>query len=201
MEKKDLLIDLYSDDRVKVYNALMAKKNWILDQYYLAIDFSPTINDNKKTYPQLYAIIDEGIYFKKCHSDNMNYQKYFDNLSSIDLVKKQNIVLEKSKFYLGLDFKKIDDNVYKLLFPNFYFKGSSKEFLGIDDPFLKAFSSLLIGNNDEATIILSNDQLLNGILPLKIANEIIIKKELLTKEEYETILEISNKTGLKILEM
>ncbi len=114
---------LFSEDDNEVYQALILKKDWILHSFYLicSLDSKNDIED----------ILQGRIKFKKLminpylYDDNQeltlkNSNLFNDKYRVLYLNETKPIIDGKREFILKLDFNKLMDNEYKLLFANFY---------------------------------------------------------------------------------
>ncbi len=196
--RKEILnfINLFSDDKKVLYNALIEKKDLILDKYYIELDFKALIKDNKKIYPKIFAILDGGIYFDDCFLDNEKDNMLVSLTSHLNLYKKEAIPFKKGCFYVGLNFNKINDKVYKELFPNIYPKIFEDELIDFNDELMNAYAKLMIGYNNEYILLLPKNVLFNNVYPLDIAYDIIYRRQDLNKKQVDAIKEIAQKKNL-----
>ena len=201
--KKEIenFINLFSNDRKVLYSALIEKKDWILDKYYIDLDFTPTIENGLEIYPSVFALLDGGVYLSPCISEDPNINNLVSLTSYLNLFDKKHIPFKKGHFFVGLDFRKIDDKVYKELFPNFYYKFNEGEFIKTEDELINAYASFMIGKKGEYVLLLPKDRLLNNVYPLEIAFEVIYKKENLSASQIEALKEFASRMHITLKEV
>lgn len=201
--RKEILnfINLFSNDKKVLYSALVEKKDLILRNYYIELDFKSENIDGREVYPKIFALLDGGVYFTPCKLENEKEDMLVSLTSYLDLFDKEHIPFNKGCFYVGLSFKRIDDKVYKELFPNIYPKFNEGEFKRTDDDLINAYSNFMIGGNGEYVLLLPRDVLLNNVYPLEIAFEILYKKDSITKSQFEALEEFSSRMGIKLNEV
>ena len=175
--KKEILnfINLFSNDKKVIYSALVEKKDWILRNYYIELDFKSENVDGREIYPKIFAILDGGVYFTPCKLEDEKEDMLVSLTSYLDLFEKEYIPFNKGCFYVGLSFKRIDDKVYKELFPNIYPKFNEGEFKRTDDNLINCAKRKL--KNKNLDYIIAND----------------VKTALNTNQNEVTIIEKSGK--------
>lgn len=179
---------LFSENQRDIYLGLIEKKDWInrklilngcLD-YYLdeknrrrffflenlfdnVVAFHPVTYQNKSlTEPKEISINEQLAVFKKATFK-----------TKIDLTNG-------APFYVEYDFNLLDAPGYKTLFANFYFNHDEKDLdinLEPEDLDPKDLIKLcIIGSEDECSIVLTDDNLINGVYFLPIVSKIYIAR-------------------------
>ena len=119
------LIDLYSpDDEVRL-EALLAKKEWILDRFYVPYSILPTSEDG---YSDLYALKNQALAFHKINLPNITNKSTANMIerfnSRFKLLKLYENLPErphKHIFYAKVNFRRLDKDEYKVLVPYFFY--------------------------------------------------------------------------------
>lgn len=205
--------NLYSEDNQVCYKAILEKKDWLFQTLYIPIHFKETIEDGKSLYLELYGLLDSSFEFSK-----LEYSK--DIFGSLDLEKVLKITsnfnekfrflklinkipssFEEDTFYVEVNMPKMEDKVYKELVANFY-PCLSKEELELtfnENDDLELLKLAMIGDINEWVLILSVDALINNRYYLPLCEMIHYNKKL-TKEQKESIFEISEKIEVGVEE-
>lgn len=157
--------DLYSDDDNVVYQALLEKKDWILQDLYMPGDLTITVSeDGSKHFKMLEDLVNDSILldsypfmdniYKGMNEGfkNLRYKVFFKN------IKKNRTNL----FWVKYDFASITKSNYQRLVANYYPRLKEEELeIGTSDfaSLLDAMKVLMIGDEDESIIILHTDDL------------------------------------------
>lgn len=102
------LRNLFCDDDSVVYKALLEKKDWINNSFYIVGSFQ----DNK----DIEDIFEQRIRFRKLYLEHTKYEAFrvlylFDNFPE---------TLSDDEFIIKYDFKRLTEQEFKILFANFY---------------------------------------------------------------------------------
>lgn len=194
-------INLFSNDNNTIYKAILEKKDWILDEYYIELDFVPSKVDGLDVYPKVFALLDGGVYMNPCILEDDKENMLVSINSYLDLFAKDHIPFKKGHFYVGLNFKRIEDNVYKELCANFYPKFDEGEFDKTDDELINAFAKFMYGKNGEYVLLLSNSLLMRQVYPLEIAFEVVYKKDTLTSYQVEALNDFATRMHISLREV
>lgn len=171
--------NLFSSDDQVVFNALQEKKDWINQNFYIvcSLDTNQDIED----------IIEQRIRFRSlyvnpelCLKDD--YKKVNEDFSTFKvLYLYDNIPYceEESEFVIRLDFTRLTDREYKMLFANFY-PCLDKRFILEDEEdeilsLLKKGMDKSLGDN---VIIMANRDLINSCFKCNVVDQIIVNKNL-----------------------
>ena len=185
------LINLFSDDNQVMYRALLEKKDWILSKFYIIAtlendcDFEDIIEGRirfKKVLIDPNIFTDKELY-KECDSLFLNQYRCLYLYNQIPDVESD------EDFIICFDFNYVDNESYKILFPNFYpcfYRDYLIKSTGIKEAdILKGAMDKALGDN---VIILSNDNLDNSTFKCNVVSEIIVPNTL--KSGYKTALSL-----------
>lgn len=197
------LIDLFSDDDDVRLRALLAKKDWVLDRFYLPFTFIS--NSKEGMYSDLEALMKQALAFHKLSQPRL---ANVEQLSLIKTFNKQYSYLklyetlptrsDKNTFYVEVDFRELDKDDYKTLLPSFFYC-LKKNYLKLKhSEIISLYLNAMIGNEDEAVLIVKDHKLEKNILKIDGMTKIYIYDDISEKEN--AILEkIAKYTGLKVV--
>lgn len=200
---------LFSDNRKEIYQALYEKKDWINRKLILngCLDYYLD-EQGKKRFFFLENLFDNVVAFNPVHYENNRLQDWNiirinEDLQAFKRAKfKTKIDLTSgAPFFVEYDFNKLDELGYKTLFANFYFNHPEAD-LCIDlesDPMeaIDLIKICLIGREDECSIILTDDNLLNGVYYLPIVSKIYIAKAI-EDELFKTLEEYCKRNNVEM---
>lgn len=179
---------LFSENQREIYEGLLEKKDWINRKLILNGCLDYYIDDeNRKRFFFLENLFDNVVAFQPVTYDNkdLNEPKVISINEQLATFKravfKQTInLLDGAPFYVEYDFNKLDALGYKTLVANFYFNHKESDLeinLEPEDLDPKDLVKLcLIGNENECSIILTDDNLINGVYYLPIVSKIYIAR-------------------------
>ncbi|HBD06469.1 MAG TPA: hypothetical protein DCY93_03560 [Firmicutes bacterium] len=121
----DNLMDLYSADEDVRLEALLAKKEWILDRFYVPYSL---ISTGEEEYSDLLALKNKALPFHKITLKGVT-TKYLVNIVETfnrrfrRLRMYENLPSRSQRhiFYVQVDFRKLDKDDYKVLVPLFFY--------------------------------------------------------------------------------
>lgn len=206
---------LYSLDRQICYKAVLEKKDWMFRKLYIPITFiCEEDKDNKKIYPELYALLDSSFYFKNLGYSselfkNIDFLKAMEIINEfnkdyayLNLLEKLDYEFDKDCFYCEINTYKMEDKVYKELFANFYPTTSNVDDLELhyekDD--LMELIKLPMYQKEGFVLILHKSNLLNNRYYLPIISSLHYSKSRLNEEKIKTIKEIGKKLDVEVIE-
>ena len=181
---------LFSENQREIYLGLLEKKDWINTKLILNGCLDYYIDDNeRRRFFFLENLFDNVVTFQPIKYENPNLSEIKNITINEQLMPfkrakfKRNInLLDDVPFYVEYDFNKLDLPGYKALFANFYYNHKEED-LNIDlskedlDP-IDLIKIAMIGNEDECSLILTDDNLINGVYFLPIVSKIYIAKPL-----------------------
>lgn len=201
---------LYSLDNNICYQALIEKKDWIFRKLFVFISFDKKIEVGNDTYPELFALMDSSLIFKKLDYQkeifgDLNLQfclslinKFNEDYRFINLYDHIDKTMEDG-FFVELNPNIMDEKAYKELVANFYPKMSKEELeLKYTEEMLEILKLAMVGNRGFC-LILSKESLLNDRYYLPIFKKIYFSKYL-NLDQKEAIKEISNNLGVDFYE-
>lgn len=186
---KQNFLDLYAENEELVRMAIKEKKDLILNKFVTLISFSYREVDNKKIYDELYALMDSAFIFSYDEKEQFVYKKFL----SIDKIKPLSHL-----FYVELDFRKMDHNMYCDLLANFYPCLSIEDINSIEDSFLHDLATLMLGDNGEYVLILDESKSFKGRVYLPYICKLIGYKDYLNKDEIDMIMDIRDHLNINI---
>lgn len=191
---------LFSENQQEIYLGLLEKKDWINRKLILSGCLDYYIDDNnRKRFFFLENLFDNVVAFHPVSYKNskLNEPKEISINEQVSIFKravfKTKIDLtDGAAFYVEYDFNKLDTLGYKTLFANFYFNHKEEDLnidLSPEDLDAKDLIKIcLIGNEDECTIILTDENLLDGVYYLPIVSKIYLARPI----EEDLFKELSN---------
>jgi hypothetical protein len=203
---------LFSLDKQVVYRALLDKKDWLFQPFLVELDFHQEILNDKVVYPCLFSLLDGSLEFNKLNISKDLFDE--ENISKINVIEGKfnanyrllylylhvNKNYQEGHFYAQMDFNKIDNHIYKELFPNLFHCFASRDELDLFYNENNEVDVLKYGmynlNNDAHVLILDKSKLLGNKCYLPYYSKIIYVNHKLTKEQIEALQEISS--SLKI---
>ncbi len=163
---------LFSSDDQEVYKAILEKKDWILKPLYLPGDLSISKDkEGKNHFFGLEALFDDVLLFNSLNDERVNsyrYVKFKTNMNGNT----------HPHFYIEYDFNKIDQKGYQALVANFYPCLSKKDLeIKRDSSDIKELLKLfMIGEENEAVIILEDKNLINNAFFAPVIKRVIVSK-------------------------
>lgn len=197
------LIDLFSDNDDVRLRALLAKKDWVLNRFYLPFTFVSCPKEGD--YTDLESLMKQALVFHKLS------QPRLANIEQISLIKafnKQYSYLKlyeslptrpnENTFFIEVDFRKLDKDDYKTLLPAFFYCLNKNYFKLNHNERIGAFLSAMIGTEDEAVLIVKDCKLEKNILRIDGMTKIYIYDDI-TEKENAILEKIAKYTGLKVV--
>lgn len=191
---------LFSENDQEVYKAVLEKKDWILVPLFLPGDLTMEKDEGGNNhFFALEALFNDVLLFKKLDDErlkNFRYIKFKKNLSGNN----------HPHFYIEYDFNKIDQKGYQTVVANFYHCLNKKELeIQKESSDVKELLKLfMIGEENEAVIVLDESNLLNNAFFAPIMKRIIVSdmaphevKEVLIKLATEKDVEYVEKSFIK----
>ena len=172
---------LYSEDDKVVYQAVLEKRNWILKEFFIVC----SLVDNR----DIEDILDGNLRFRKLYvnpnlfnGDNEKCKLVNDAFNSqlkVLYLWEKIPFCEEDEFIVKLDFKKLDDLMYKRLFANFFPCFKTKEIPIPQSEEIDQIIPVAMENSlGDAVIVLDDDQLIDNCLNVRVISEIIVPSSL-----------------------
>lgn len=173
-EKIKNFIDLFNEDDRIVYQALVAKKDWLFVPLFLKGNLEITKEGPKAGhYRQLECLYDDVLPFEQirlgddCNLTSSKQQIVEDSLSTFSILKLSS---ERPSgavpFYAEYDFTKLDDVAYHALVANVYPCFPHKELeideSKLDNSLIEQMKCAMIGKEKDFVIILDSNTLIDG---------------------------------------
>ncbi|MDD6302231.1 MAG: hypothetical protein PUA56_02830 [Bacillales bacterium] len=197
---------LYSNDDRVTYQAILEKKDWMFRPLFFMMTFEGIEVEGKIIYPDLFALMDKAIHFKKAEfhqslfEDNLN--KKDDIINGFNKSYRlryafENIVniSKKAAFFVEMDFSKIDKKSYNELVANFYPCISEVKDLDLfynENSPIDLIKFAMYGENNSWVFILDINALINDRYYMNFMKKIWYNPSLLDDEMIETLKEISS---------
>lgn len=192
----DNLINLCSDDDELRLEALLSKKEWILDKFYVPYSLNPATEGE---YCDLHALKNLALPFHKLVEHGIQNAKNVELIETFNKkfrwVRLYQCLPERTKkhiFYAEVDFRKLDKADYKVLLPYFFYALTPKVLKEISFPKKKqrVLAMAIQGEEDEVIQIIEKRHLDKNILKVDCITKIYAYDDL-NKEELGSIKEIS----------
>lgn len=173
------LRELFSDDDQVVFNALKEKKDWINQSFYIVCSL--------QTNQDIEDIMDRKIRFRSLYVNpalcsKEEYEKTNEDFSTFKVLYLYNEIPyceDEGEFVLKLDFSRLTDREYRMLFANFYPCLDSQYILEDEDDeilsLLKKGMDKLMGDN---VIIMANMDLVDSCFNCDVFSQLIVNKNL-----------------------
>ena len=174
------LRNLFSEDDQIVFNALKEKKDWINHYFYIVC----SLKDNQ----DIEDIIEQRIRFRSLYvnpeycvdEDNQKVNEDFSTFKVLYLYNDIPTYLEEDEFIVRLNFNKLTDRDYRMLFANFYPCLDKNEILVKEEDeiisLLKKGMDLYLGDN---VIIMANYDLVNSCFSCNVVDQILVNDKLI----------------------
>lgn len=186
---------LFSEDDKEVYKAVLEKKDWVLVPLFLPGDLSITHDEKgQKHFKGIEALFDDVIPFEKLDDDKLDGFRFVKFKKSIKGDKHPH-------FYIEYDFNKIDQKGYQTIVANFY-PCMTKEELDIikeSSDIKELLKRFMIGNDNEAVIILHEQNLLNNAFFAPVMRRVIVDKKA-PQEVKDVLKELHEEKGVEYVE-
>lgn len=186
---------LFSENDQEVYQAVLEKKDWILVPLYLPGDLSMEKDEEGKNhFFALEALFNDVLLFKSLGDERLKQYRYVK-------FKKSLIGNNHPHFYIEYDFNKIDQKGYQTVVANFYHCLNKKE-LEINkesDDVKELLKLFMIGEENEAVIVLEESNLLNNAFFAPIIKRIIVS-DLAPHEVKEVLIKLANEKDVEYIE-
>ena len=204
----EIFNNLYGDDDELVFQALSAKKDWMFIKSLYVKGHINIKKDDKGLihYPFIESMLDDTLLFEDFKVINEEV-KALNNDEQIEKILNERFaylnlyeyVDGSAPFFVEYDFNLIDNNMFNMLFPNFFRKHNINSW-DIDIEAINNLSSeslieylklALVGKEGEHIIVMEKSNLINGVFFAPIAKKIIAKKNIdeELKVELKTIAE------------
>ena len=179
---------LFSDNQTEIYIGLLQKKDWINRKLILDGCLDYYLDDeNRRRFFFLENLFDNVVAFQPVKYSNKNLHEVKEITINEQLAPFKRAVFKTkidissgAAFYVEYDFNKLDSLAYKTLFSNFYFNHLEEDLnINLEPEDLDAKDLIkicMIGKEDECSIVLSDDNLLDGVYYLPIVSKIYIAK-------------------------
>jgi len=119
-------INLFSNDEEIRFNALLGKRDWILNRYYIAFNFAS--RGSEESYSDLECLTRQGLPFKHLNQPRLVNTSLANRIAKFNkkfkIIKLYDSLPErpnKDTFFVEVNFKKLDKSDYKTLVPNFFY--------------------------------------------------------------------------------
>lgn len=186
---------LFSENDQEVYKAVLEKKDWILAPLYLPGDLSMSKDkEGKNHFLALEALFDDVLLFKSLDDKRVSNFRYVKFKKSI----KGN---SHPHFYIEYDFNKIDQKGYQTVVANFY-PCLNKKNLEIDkdsNDIKELLKIFMIGEENEAVIVLEESNLLNNAFFAPIMKRVIVS-ETAPMEVKEVLIKLAEEKDIGYVE-
>lgn len=199
-------INLFSNDEEIRFNALLGKRDWILNRYYIAFNFAN--RGSEDSYSDLECLSRQALPFKHLNQPRLVNTSLANRIAKFN--KKFRIIKlydtlpdrpNKDTFFVEVNFKKLDKSDYKTLVSNFFYC-LNKSYLNIKQFLANDIRSLLlpalIGNDNESVIVLDNKYLEKNIFKIDGMTKIYLYDDISEKME-DVIEKIVKYTNLKVV--
>lgn len=173
------LRNLFSEDDLVVFEALKEKKDWINNSFYIVC----SLKDNR----DIEDIIEGRIRFRSLFVnpeyclDNEHNKRVNEDFSTFKVLYLYNDLptyLEEDEFIVRLNFAKLLDKEYRMLFANFYPCLEKEDILVSENDemisLLKKGMDLYLGDN---VIIMANYDLDNSCFSCNVVDQIIVNEK------------------------
>ncbi|MGM9858995.1 MAG: hypothetical protein ACI311_07115 [Bacilli bacterium] len=204
----EIFNNLYGEDDELVFKALSAKKDWMFLKPLYAKGHINTKLDSKGLlhYPFIESMLDDTLLFEDFKVSDEEV-KVLNNSDQIEQILNERFaylnlyekVDDSAPFFVEYDFNLIDNNMFNMLFPNFFRKHNIKswevDFEKINnltfDSLIEYLKLSLVGKEGEHVIVMEKTNLINGVFFAPIAKKIIAYKDIdeELKLELKTIAE------------
>lgn len=191
--------DLYSDNDEEVYRAIIEKKDWILDEFYIPGDLNIERDENGiRHFPMLEDVVNDVISLKPYPFMLPNMGEDSSKYRYIVLYKKMKRELNPPLFWVKYDFRNIDEESYKALLANIFPRLPEEE-LEIEkddnDDIKRLMKFMMIGEDHEMVLIVHEDNNKEGIIKAPIIREILYNRNA-PHELVETLETIAESKGV-----
>lgn len=183
------LHNLFSDDDKVLYSAIIEKKDWINRKLIVEGNTIPVMIDGKIHYPFIENLLDRVIEFENVsYFNNILDEKYVSQCN--ELIKnfsvatfKKNVNLDNEcPIYVEYDFSKIDEEGYKVLVANCFYKHKENDleidYKNIQSSALDQLKLCLIGEEDEMCLVLDKQNLIKNKFFAPIVSKIYVAKKI-----------------------
>jgi hypothetical protein len=179
---------LFSENQRDIYLGLLEKKDWINRKLILNGCLDYYLDEkNRRRFFFLENLFDNVVAFHPVTYQNksLNEPKEISINEQLSVFKKATFktkidLTNGAPFYVEYDFNLLDAPGYKTLFANFYFNHKEEDLeinLEPEDLDPKDLIKLsIIGKEDECSIVLTDDNLINGVYFLPIVSKIYIAR-------------------------
>lgn len=181
---------LFSNNKERLYKALLEKKDWINSCFYSEYSFDFHRENDKEIYDDLFSLLNNSLLLKNDKSDKYSYRYFFETLR---------YPRKEGTFIVKFDFRKMDIKCYKELFANFYHCIEENEKIDFKDETMNELENMMVSDKDYV-LILDKQNLINNAYPLNAFLEIIYDKEFIDDLKYEALKEISESLSIKLTE-
>lgn len=203
----DNLMDLYSNDEEVRLEALLAKKEWILDRFYVPYSLLPLEQDDdgvsdlhalkNKALP-FHKFTLKGVMTKSLLSLSERFNQRYRRLKIYESLPNKRS--HHHIFYVLVDFRKIDRDEYKVLLPLFFYCLTKDilEDLTLPNDIRKVIALAIEGKEDEAMQIVDIKHLNKNMLKIDGFMKIYAYDDM-TKDELSTIKDMAKYLHLPVV--
>lgn len=200
----DNLIDLYSDDEELRLEALLAKKEWIIDRFYVPFSIKPAAEGE---YSDLQALKNLSLPFHKMSTggvltavEKQMAERFNTKFRRLRLYEHLPERTHKHIFYAQVNFHKLDKDDYKILVPNFYYCLLPSIIASTEFPndIRKVFAYAIAGKDEEAMLLVDDKHLNRNTLKIDGFTKIYVYDDL-TKEEIASIKDVAKYLHLPVV--
>ncbi len=203
----DNIMDLYSSDEEVRLEALLAKKEWILDRFYVPYSLLPSEEGMDNVYSDLYALKNKSLPFHRIALKGVltkslvtvveTFNRRFRRLRLYESLPTRT---DKNTFYVLVDFRKIDRDEYKVLVPLFFYCLTKDVLDDVTFPndIRKVIAHAVEGNENEAMQIVDIKHLNKNLLKIDGFMKIYAYDDM-TKSQLSTIKELAKYLRLPVV--
>jgi len=196
-------VDLFSSDEKKEISALLERKMWILDSFF--IPFSLTFQGEDEDEDDMDILFNSALPFRKL------ILKKTDSIRTISLKKEFNSSYRLCRiyktlpprasddvFYVQADFKNLDKDMYRKLVASFFYCLPLKIMDQVfpDNDIRDVFPLAMEGNKNEAVIILKKKDLFKGMFKINCFKVLYTYSDMSEKEE-KLLMKIANHLNIR----
>lgn len=203
----ECFIDLFSDDDETRLQALLAKKDWILDRFY--VPYSLASKPSESTCSDLECLMHQALPFhqlplprvatKRSAAVNQIFNDRYRLLRLYEALPRQRP--SPDVFYVEVNFNLLEKEDYKALMPNFFYCLGKTTLGRFDYPQNDIRSVLLpalLGTSEEAVLILERKLLERGFYRADRLTKLYLYDDLGEKEE-ALLRKIASYADLKVV--
>ena len=200
-------VDLLSPDEEKRYEALLAKREWILDKFYIPYSFA--IDKDTNTRRELNALAHFNLVFKKLPIRTIetkeslySVKKFNEKYLRLKMYYNLPIRYHKDTIFVEVDFRKLDKDDYKALvaclFPCIPLSTFKEEFTLND--IRTTFKYACEGNDNSLVLLMDKTKLDNGLFKIDGFTKLYIYDDI-DESMRKALLKLAHRLRLKVVEV